>query len=198
MTENRKERLKKVLRYRQNDLSVVLENVSDPHNISAVMRTCDAVGISELFIINTYSKLHKEWGEKSSSSARKWIVAHQYTDIKTCIEDVRKKYKQLYCTHLSEGSKSLYELHLTEPTALVFGNERKGLSKEIVSYCDGNFTIPQYGMIQSLNISVACAVSVYEALRQKTIANHYEQYKLTTEETNALKVYWHEERYDGS
>jgi tRNA (guanosine-2'-O-)-methyltransferase len=196
MTESRKDRLRHVLRYRQNDLTVILENVADPHNIFAVMRSCDAVGISEIYVINTSDILFSQWGEKSSSSARKWIIVHHFQDIKTCMEAVRKKYQQVASTHLAEGSKSLYDIDFTLPTALAFGNERKGLSKEILAYCDFNYTIPQIGMISSLNISVACAVSIYEGYRQKEIVGHYDKIKLSDTEMTELKAYWNEERFD--
>lgn len=152
---------------------MVLENVFDPHNISAVMRSCDAVGIQEIYVLNTKIPLHKKWGARSSSSAAKWLTIHQYDNAATCFGDLKQKYAQILTTHLSGDAVSLYELDLVKPTALVFGNEHSGVSEEIREMADGNFIIPQVGMIQSLNISVACAVSVYEAYRQKKAAGHY-------------------------
>jgi tRNA (guanosine-2'-O-)-methyltransferase len=189
MTEQREQKVNHVLRYRQNDLTVVLENVFDPHNISAVMRSCDAVGIMEIFVVNTLFP-HKKYGPRSSSSADKWMMVHQFTDIETCMKAVRAKYQKVYSTHLSTDSKSIYDLNLTESVALVFGNERKGLSQAMLDLCDGNFLIPQVGMITSLNISVACAVSIYEAFRQKQVAGHYQQKKVNAAEQQALMHFW--------
>src|SRR5688572_5045655 len=131
MTPERRARLLSVLNKRQNDLTVVLENVFDPHNISAVMRTCDAVGIQEVYVLNTKIPLHKKWGAKSSSSAAKWLTVHQFTDVAACFEALRSKYSRILTTHLSPGASYLYELDLTERLALVFGNENSGVSDEI-------------------------------------------------------------------
>lgn len=175
MTPERHEKLTRVLSRRQPDLTVVLENVFDPHNISAVMRTCDAVGIQEIFILNTKIPRHKKFGARSSSSAAKWLTVHQYDSTAACFAAIKKRYERILTTHLGESSVGLHQLDLTRPTALVFGNEHSGVSDEIRALADGNFLIPQVGIIQSLNISVACAVTLYEAYRQKELAGHYDR-----------------------
>ena len=190
MTPERFERLTAVLNKRQPDLTVVLENVFDPHNISAVMRTCDAVGIQDIYILNNKIPPHKKWGAKSSSSAAKWLTIHQFTDANECFTELRKKYKKIYATHLSNDAVSLHELDLTEPIALLFGNEHSGVSEEIIAMTDGNFIIPQVGIIKSLNISVACAVTLYEAFRQKTNAGHYDTAKLESNRLKRLQQEW--------
>jgi len=173
MTPERRDKLISVLSKRQPDLTVVLENVFDPHNISAVMRTCDAVGIQEVYILNTKIPRHKKWGARSSSSAAKWLTVHQYDNAAECFSSLRKHYSKILTTHLSSDAVDLYAINMTEPMAFVFGNEHSGVSDEIRALADGNFIIPQVGIIQSLNISVACAVTLYEAFRQKDNAGHY-------------------------
>lgn len=190
MTPERTERLELVLSRRQPGLTVVLENVFDPHNISAVMRTCDAVGIQDIFILNTKIPRHKKWGSRSSSSAAKWLTVHQYDNADECFEELRKRYKKIYTTHLSADAVSLHELNLTEPVALVFGNEHSGVSDEIISMADANFIIPQVGIIRSLNISVACAVTLYEAFRQKNNAGHYNEPQLKGAQLETLRTEW--------
>lgn len=190
MTSERRERLLSVLLKRQPDLTVVLENVFDPHNISAVMRTCDAVGIQELYVLTNKIPRHKKWGARSSSSAAKWLTIHQFEDAQECFSAIRKKYSKVYTTHLGSDSVSLYDIDFTESVALVFGNEHTGVSDEIRAMADGNFMIPQMGIIQSLNISVACAVSIYEALRQKTLAGHYQHQRLNDVTFHTLLVEW--------
>lgn len=190
MTPERTDRLETVLSKRQPDLTVVLENVFDPHNISAVMRTCDAVGIQEIFILNHKIPPHRKWGAKSSSSAAKWLTIHQFTDAVACFAAVRKNYSKIYTTHLSSNAVSLHALNLTQSVALVFGNEHSGVSDEIIAMADGNFIIPQVGIIKSLNISVACAVTLYEAYRQKDLAGHYHQQKLQGSQLQHLKTTW--------
>jgi tRNA (guanosine-2'-O-)-methyltransferase len=190
MTPERTERIETVLAKRQPGLTVVLENVNDPHNISAVMRTCDAVGIQDIYILNTKIGAHEVWSAKASSSAMNWLTVQQFTDTDACFVELRKNFDKIYTTHLSTDAVGLHELNLTEKVALVFGNEHDGCSEEIIALADGNFIIPQVGMIKSLNISVACAVSVYEAFRQKTNAGHYDKMQLDTTIASGLMEKW--------
>lgn len=190
MTPERINRLETVLNKRQPDLTVVLENVFDPHNIGAVMRTCDAVGIQDIYILNHKIAPHRNWSAKASSSAAKWLTVHQFTDPVKCFAALRQQYQKIYTTQLSTDAVSLYQLTLTVPVALVFGNEQTGVSEEIIAMADGNFIIPQVGIIKSLNISVACAVTLYEAFRQKNNAGHYNQIKMQGEQLENLKSIW--------
>ena len=137
------------------------------------MRTCDAVGIQEVYILNTKIPRHKKWGARSSSSAAKWLTVHQFENAAECFSSLRKRYSKILTTHLSSDAVGLYQIDMTQPIALVFGNEHSGVSDDIRALADGNFIIPQVGIIQSLNISVACAVTLYEAFRQKNNAGHY-------------------------
>ncbi|SDF98957.1 TrmH family RNA methyltransferase [Chitinophaga filiformis] len=190
MTPERRERLLSVLNKRQAGLTVVLENVQDPHNISAVMRTCDAVGIQEIYVLNNKIARHKKWGARSSSSAAKWLTIHQFSDTAECVAALRQKYDKIFTTHLAADSVGLYEIDFTGSVALVFGNEHEGVGDEIRAAADGNFVIPQVGIIKSLNISVACAVSIYEALRQRTIAGCYEKRNLPDGQFEELLEKW--------
>ena len=190
MTTEREQRITSVLDKRQDNLTIVLENVFDPHNISAVMRTCDAVGVQDLFILNTKIPRHKKWGAKSSSSAAEWLTIHQYTDARECFNALRSRADRIFTTHLSGDAVSLYQMDLTSRIALVFGNEHSGVSDEIRALADGNFIIPQVGIIKSLNISVACAVSLYEAFRQKSVAGQYAQRGLDPTRYESLLKEW--------
>ncbi len=190
MTPERKDKPTSVLNKRQSDIAVVLENVFDPHNISAVMRSCDAIGIQDIYILNTKIPRHKKWGAKSSSSAVKWLTIHQFESAEECFLSLRKNYSTILSTHLSSDAVDLYSVNLTQSIALVFGNEHSGVSDDIRALADGNFVIPQMGIIRSLNISVACAVTLYEALRQKNAAGHYNQRKLTDDRYHELLTEW--------
>ena len=119
-------------------------------------------------------KPHKKFAKTSSASALGWLTIHQYTDTAQCMAAVKQLCDKVYATHLGAASCSLYDLNLTQRVALVFGNEREGVTEECLSYCDGNFIIPQVGMVQSLNISVACAITLYEAYRQRSLAGYYD------------------------
>jgi len=191
MTEERRTKLLNVLHNRQRGLTVVMENVQDPHNISAVMRTCDAVGIQDLYILNTKIPRHEKFGPKSSSSAAKWLTVHQYTDIESCFAALRANYDKILTTHLSSDAVDLYSIDFAvNNIALIFGNEHSGVSDNVRTLADGNFIIPQMGIIRSLNISVACAVSIYEASRQKKLAGHYDTPSLPKERIDTLLTEW--------
>lgn len=154
------------------------------------MRTCDAVGVQDIYVLNTRIARHKKWGAKSSSSAAKWLTVHQFEDASACFNELRKNYSRILTTHLASDAVDLYSINMTEPIALVFGNEHSGVSDEIRAMADGNFIIPQAGIIRSLNISVACAVTLYEAYRQKSNAGHYNQCKLEEPRLGELRKEW--------
>ena len=191
MTEERLHKFKIAAQRRQANLTIILENVHDPHNLGAVLRSCDSVGIKEVFVLYTDPSLvdrdQIKLNKRTSSGARRWVDVHLYANVEACFAHVRKNYDKIYSTHLEEQPTSLYELDLTQSVALMFGNEKDGLSKLSLSYSDGNFIIPQMGMVQSLNISVACAVSIYEALRQREVAGMYtDNLPMTEGEQTAL------------
>jgi tRNA (guanosine-2'-O-)-methyltransferase len=190
MTKERTEKLLKVLQQRQTNLTVVLEDVQDPRNITAVMRSCESVGIQDIHIITTKTPRFEKFGYKSGSSAGKWLTIHQYTSVDACFSILRNQYNTILTTHLSSDAVDVYSIDFTNCVALVFGNEHSGVSDEARNLADGNFIIPQMGVIQSLNISVACAVSIYEAFRQKRIAGHYKQSTMPVEQMNMLKEQW--------
>lgn len=180
-----------VLAKKQPGLTVVLENVHDPHNIMAVLRTCDAVGVYEVHIIETRERTwDPRLGKNSSSGAKKWIKANTYKNVDACFDQLRSEDKKIFTTHMAKDSKSLYELDLKQDVALVFGNEHYGVSEEAVEKADGNFLIPQFGMIQSLNISVACAVSLFEASRQRQENGQYENVSFSEDRYNSLVEEW--------
>ncbi len=203
MKPARKEKLEGVAKRRQGNLSVLLENVHDPHNIGAVMRSCDSVGIRELYVLYTEPQLTQDrivLGKRTSAGTKKWLDVHFYTDPEACFRDLRSRYDTILCTHLGQSARDLYDLDLTRSTVLVFGNERDGISQDVLSRSDGNFLIPQMGMAGSLNISVACAVTLYEAYRQRREKGFYENNPTTSPQEKAalLEEYVrrHEEQYN--
>lgn len=182
ITPERLKRLETVASRRQSDLTVILENVHDAHNIGAVMRTCDSVGINEIYILYTDERLIQrglEIGEKSASGSQQWLQIHYYTKVEECFLAVRQRYGRILGTMLSETATSLYELDLLSSVALLFGNEKDGISGVANRFIDGNFIIPQMGFAQSLNISVACAVSLYECFRQRYDAGFYDPVEMS-------------------
>ena len=205
MTPQRLKRIKEVVSTRQLDLTVILENVHDPHNIAAVLRTCDSVGIREIFGLYTDPSIdldHFKIGKKTSSGARKWVDVYLFEEIEQCFATVRKSYQRILATHLGkETTTGLFEMDLNGSLALMFGNEHDGLSKAALQHADDNFVIPQMGMVRSLNISVACAITLYETMRQRMGSGKYSRdtNNLDPERQRLLEEYCerHETKYKG-
>lgn len=159
---------------RQPDLAVVMENIYDGHNVSAILRTCDAVGAATAHLVYDVEELPEIAGGVAVS-AQRWLDQFPHTSIAACYEALRADGFSIYATTLGEFSHDLYDLDLTRPTAFVFGNEVRGVSDDAALRADGTVFIPMMGMVESLNVSVACSVALYEALRQRRLAGRYEQ-----------------------
>ena len=188
-TEKRVEKIKWVLSKRQPSLRLVIENVHDPHNVSAIFRTCDAAGIPKISLVYNIEKFPKI-GKKSSASAYKWIERDKFKTIEECYSHLREEKFVIYASSLNSDSKSLYELDFTKRTTIVFGNEHRGLSKEAEEFADERFFIPMYGMVQSLNVSVSAAISIYEALRQRALKGLYDKSEMSSKELKMLIEEW--------
>jgi tRNA (guanosine-2'-O-)-methyltransferase len=180
-TEKRLNKIRKVVKQRQPSLKVVLEDIHDPHNVSAIYRTCDSVGVVKATLLYNREKFPKI-SRVSSSSANKWVESERYQSTEECFNDLRKNGFKIYASKLDEDAKDLYELDLTEKVAIVMGNEHRGISDEVAELADETFYIPMRGMIQSLNVSVATAVTLYEAQRQRAEKGMYEVSELSKDE----------------
>ncbi len=189
-TSERLSKLRAAIALRQSSLTLVLENVHDEHNVAAVLRSCDAVGIKEIQLVYNGNQKFPTFGRKSSGSAKKWVDRHMYETSSECFAALRSKGMRIYTTKLSSDAISIYDVDFTQPTAIVFGNEHSGVSDEAVNEADGNVLIPQLGMVESLNISVAAAVTVFEAARQRRVAGMYKQSQMTEDEREAMLIDW--------
>lgn len=176
-TQRRLDRLTMALEHTQPDLTIVLENIHDPHNVSAILRTCDAVGVRKINLLYTEETFPKI-GKKSSASAYKWIETEKFKSVSDCYESLRSDGFQIAASIVVNNSTSLYEMDLQKKVALVFGNEHRGVSEEAASSADILFQIPMFGMVQSLNVSVACAITLYEALRQRMKSGDFDKQKI--------------------
>lgn len=190
-TDRRVHRIRRVLERRQPDLTIVLENVHDPHNASAVLRSCDAVGILRVHTIyNVEIPPERSFARKISGSAAKWIEIERHDSVEACYARLREQGFRILATALTEESIPFYSVDLTQPVALVFGNEMRGVSDEAVAQADGTVEIPMRGMAESLNISVACAVTLYEAARQRAAAGAYDTPKLSEAQLEQYVEEW--------
>lgn len=190
-TNRRQQRIQSVLARRQTTLTVVLEDIHDPHNASAVLRSCDAVGVLDVHLVYVHQEPPRQsFGRATSASAAKWMRLHAWDSIEACYANLRDQGFAIFATALDHRSRGLYEVDFTQPTALVFGNEKRGVSPEAVTHADGTIYIPMLGMVESLNISVACAVTLYEAMRQRQVAGAYETPALDAADLERLEADW--------
>ena len=176
MIPRRYERLKQVLNKRQPDLTVITEDVHKPHNISAIIRTCDAVGVFEIHAINSKSKLPTY--STVAKGSEKWVNLQVHNSL----EDVTKNFQQqgtrVYAAHLSDRAIDYRAVDYTKPTAILMGAEKDGVSDLAANLVDGHIIIPMFGMVESLNVSVAAAVILFEAQRQRIAAGMYDEISL--------------------
>ena len=188
-TEKRLEKITSVVNSRQYSLTVVMENIHDPHNVSAIFRTCDAVGIPKVNLVYNLESFPRI-GKKSSASAFKWVDKEKYKSIEECYSELRKDGFKIFASSLSDKSKNLYDLDLTQKVAIVVGNEHRGVSETSAELADEVFLIPQFGMVQSLNVSVATAVILYEAMRQRIKKGKYKKSELDEKTLDKLIDNW--------
>jgi tRNA (guanosine-2'-O-)-methyltransferase len=190
-TRRRLERIRDVLERRQPDLTIVLENVHDPHNLAAVLRSCDAVGAMRVYYtLDVDTKPHRAFSRRSSGSAAKWIDIFEYPAIEDCYIQLREQGFAILATGGGPTAQPMSDIDLTIPIAIVLGNEMRGLSDAAIEGADQIVTIPMVGMIRSLNISVACAVLLYEAFRQRNAAGFYDAPRLDQSRIDSLAEIW--------
>ena len=195
MTPERAARFEAVLDRRQHDLVVVLENITDPHNVMAILRSCDSVGVQDVYAVSTYEPWGRHFGSRSSSGAMKWVDVHRFESAMDCLHAVREQLGpqgSLWAADTDAGSTHAYDVPLIGPVALVLGNERHGISAPVRAACDGALHLPQHGMAQSLNVSVAAAILLYEAQRQRLAAGLYDAPRLPQASRKTLLAQWEE------
>lgn len=175
-----------VLRKRQDDLSVLAENVHKPHNLSAMLRTCDAVGIGTVHALNPTGGVPTF--NETSASAHKWVelqVHGSLAEARAALGEV-----QLLAAHFSASAQDYRDLDYTRPTCVVLGNEKAGVSSAAAELADAHIVIPMLGMVQSLNVSVATAVILFEAQRQRKAAGFYRAPRLSDVQMHTQAFHW--------
>ncbi len=182
MTPERYAKILRVLRLRQPTLSVMMDEVNKPHNLSAILRTCDAVGVMTAHAVPPASmslgSFRSRVFEASSGSAHKWVEVREHTSAVDAVHELQAQGVQVLATHLSQRSVDYRTPDYTRPTCVLLGAEKFGVSDEAAAAADANIIIPMMGMVQSLNVSVAAATILFEAQRQRLEAGMYAQEQL--------------------
>jgi tRNA (guanosine-2'-O-)-methyltransferase len=189
ITERRAGRIQEVLARRQIDLTLVLNNIHDPHNVSAILRSCDAFGIHRVHLLYTDTAF-PALGKKSSGSAKKWVETVRHADAATLVAALKGQGYALVATAFSEDALPLPQWNMTGRLAIILGNEHRGVDEALAPHVDGALYIPMQGMVQSLNVSVAAAVILYEGFRQRHAAGCYDAPNLPAEEMARLAGVW--------
>lgn len=189
MTERRRARIEQVLKYRQKDLTLVLANIHDPHNVSAIYRSCDAFGVASVHLYYTTCAF-PVLSKKTSASARKWVDTVRHDDKASLFAALRASPCQVLATSCTATARPVGEYDFTRPTAIIMGNEHAGVPQELIPHVDGEVYIPMYGMIQSFNVSVAAALMLAEASRQRAAAGMYERLSWTDGEYAERLALW--------
>ncbi len=188
MTQRRLERIRQVLSRRQPDLTVVMENVNKAHNLAAIARSCDAVGVGEIHAVSDNPRVALT--HKVASGASRWVRIHRHASIREACGVLRERGFRLLAAHLSEAAVDFREIDYTRPTALLVGAELSGVSEQAGELADRHIVIPMLGMVQSLNVSVASALVLFEAQRQRLAAGFYDSPRLPAEEYRRLLEEW--------
>ncbi|GGK27641.1 tRNA (guanosine(18)-2'-O)-methyltransferase [Deinococcus malanensis] len=193
-TPERYAKILRVLRHRQPTLTVLMDEVNKPHNLSAIIRTCDAVGVLEAHGVppkgGPLASFSGHTYEATSGSAHKWVPVHSHPDAVSAVRSLQGQGFQVLATHLSQRSVDYREPDYTRPTCVLLGAEKWGVSDETADAADHNIVIPMFGMVQSLNVSVAAATILFEAQRQRLAAGMYAEPQLSPEALDRLAFEW--------
>ena len=176
MTPERLQRINQMLDHRQPDLTVCMEGVHKNHNLAAVVRTADAIGVSDVHAVWKNEQMRVSGG--SAAGSQNWIKVHNYDQTKDAINALKAQNMQVLVTNLSETAVDFREIDYTKPTAIILGQEKFGASEQALAMADQDIVIPMVGMVQSLNVSVAAALVLYEAQRQRQVAGMYDKQHL--------------------
>ena len=188
MTDKRRATVDAVLARRQPDLTVLAERLHKPRNFSAIVRTCDAVGINEVHAVPGEEGLAIHW--KTSQGAEKWMNVHPHEDLAVSLRSSAETWFPTGRRPPVGTGPDYREIDYTVPTALVVGTELFGVSEEALAESDCQVMIPMKGMTQSLNVSVACAIVLYEAMRQRDQKGRYAERHLDEETYRVQRFEW--------
>jgi tRNA (guanosine-2'-O-)-methyltransferase len=188
MKTDRCVRLDAVLAMRQGDLTVFAENLHKPRNFSAMVRNCDAVGINEMHVVPGEQDIRTHWN--TSQGAEKWMHVRTHSSSEEACNHLKSNGFTLLAAHLSDEAVDYRSIDYTKAIALVLGSELFGVSDTTLAFVDQQIKIPMMGVTQSLNVSVACAIVLYEAQRQRQAAGMYEHCRLDTETLARQRFEW--------
>ncbi len=188
MNNPRNDKIIELLNRRQKDITVFMDEVHKPHNLAAIVRTCDAIGIGEVHAVYPESVIRECHGTAMGSN--RWVTTNTYPNLASGIEPLKAEGKQVLAAHFSDKAVDFRSIDYTQPTVVLVGSEKFGVSPEAADLADEHVLIPMLGMVQSLNVSVATAIILYEAQRQREQAGMYDSRQLSDEHCERLRFEW--------
>ena len=159
LTLDRRQKIDRVVEERTFNICAVLENIYDRGNASAVMRSAEALGIGSVHSIELSDKLKES--QRTTAGADKWVELTRWKTTKDCVLNLKQQGYQIIVTHLDSTSKNISEVDFSKPSAIVLGNEKEGVSPEMIAAADHRVILPMVGFVQSYNISVAASLCFY-------------------------------------
>lgn len=188
MKNPRNDRIIELLNRRQTDITVFMDEVHKPHNLAAIVRTCDAIGIGEVHAVYPENVLRECHGTAMGSN--RWVVTHTHKNLSSGLAQMHSEKKQILAAHFSDRAVDFRQIDYTKPTAILVGSEKFGVSEQAAGMADEHVLIPMLGMVQSLNVSVAAAIILYEAQRQREAAGLYQKRQLEDATCENLRFEW--------
>ncbi len=188
MTPKRFAKLKQALTRRQPDLTVLADGVHKPHNISAILRTCDAVGIHRLHAVSPDGAIRRH--HMMAGGSKRWVEVVTHPSVDAAATSMRAEGWQLAAAHAEQGSRDYRDIDYTEHIAVILGAELYGPSERALEHADFSIRIPMHGLVESLNVSVAAAVILFEAERQRRAAGLYDRSRLDPDEFEQTLFEW--------
>jgi len=180
MTPERFKKLRSTLDKRQPDLTLLAEQIHKPRNIAALVRTGDAVGMHRLHMVWPWDE-HRPYSGTAMGSDR-WVNVERHGSMAEGIASLKNSGHKIYAAHLSDEAVDFRDIDYTEPCAILVGNEKKGVSDQAAAAVDGHIIVPMMGMVESFNVSVAAAIILSEAQRQRALKGMYDRPRLGDQE----------------
>lgn len=193
MNNPRNNKIIELLDRRQRELTVFMDEVHKPHNLAAIIRTCDAVGIGEVHAVfpeNNPLKAHEKKMEGTAMGSSRWVTTHKHENLQKGLMQMKSEKKQILAAHFSDRAVDFRAIDYTKPSCILVGSELYGVSEQAAEMADEHILIPMLGMVQSLNVSVATAIILYEAQRQREANKMYDSRQLDNQLCESLRFEW--------
>ena len=186
-TDNKRDLFDRLVQNRTRHICVMVEDIYQSHNASAVLRSCDCFGVQDVHVVEQHNRFNPN--SEVAMGSNKWVDVYKYKQTLEAYDALRSKGYQIIATTPHENDSMIGSLDITKPTCLVFGTELTGLTQTAIDHADGYVKIPMYGFTESFNISVCAALSLFSVTERMRALSGL-QWQMSAEEQLTLKLYW--------